>query len=461
MAERLGPGLKRGWTPSPVRAALRVAQMNLRRRVREAERSVFFWELVEMRGLRLEQLTTRVRRDLVSQAKEIQQWFDSYPELGRAQSTTGAASEAPVVVSAPVPAGVVPLLAGGRPPVGLTLPRSRPGWGWGGKLASMCPRRKRRPDPSRGAPSKRDSEPIVAGGEAEGKQRAVLPALLLGEPGVGVPPAALWPIVRCRLLMLECEAVLWEVAVALLVVPPWQWRDYRVVLRNVPVPGSACTSQDFGTVMREWWALSECMHPDVRTLTVYPIPFTSPAVPLWPLWPPALLFALVGFVEATEGACWAVAILRGFCRQQMALVAPPGRRRGRPPYETRRRAEDFVVAWERAHHRDRQGRLDGRVCWPRVHQHLGLLGCSDVGDCGTTPPEEKLRTKYARRQRTQTQSRGSGLGRPATFSSNHFCHGDWTRRLRLSRRHEAESTEAPKSGVGAAPRRRRGRHPHP
>ena len=114
MAERLGPGLHRGWTPSPVRAALRIAQMNLRRRVREAERSVFFWELVEMRGLRIEELTTRVRRDLVSQAKEIQVWFDRMHELERAESTAAAAPDAPAVVTAPVPAGVVPVLAGGR-----------------------------------------------------------------------------------------------------------------------------------------------------------------------------------------------------------------------------------------------------------------------------------------------------------------------------------------------------------
>src|SRR5262245_59914781 len=106
---RLGPGLKRGWTPSPVRAALRVAQMNYRRSVREAERVAIFCELVEMRGLRIEELTTRMRRDLVSQAKEIQQWFDSMHDLERAESTTAAAPDPPVVESAPVPAGVVPI----------------------------------------------------------------------------------------------------------------------------------------------------------------------------------------------------------------------------------------------------------------------------------------------------------------------------------------------------------------
>jgi len=111
MAERLGPGIKRGWTPSPVRAALRIAQMNAKRRVREAERVVIFWELVEMRGLRIEELTTRVRRDLVSQAKEIQQWFDRMHELERAESTTVPAPETATVVNAPVPAGEVPIRA--------------------------------------------------------------------------------------------------------------------------------------------------------------------------------------------------------------------------------------------------------------------------------------------------------------------------------------------------------------
>jgi hypothetical protein len=109
MAERLGPGLKRGWTPSPVRAALRIAQMNARRRVREAERISLFWELVELRGLGIEELTTRVRRDLVSQAKEIQVWFDRMHELERAESTTAPAPETATVVNAPVPAGEVPI----------------------------------------------------------------------------------------------------------------------------------------------------------------------------------------------------------------------------------------------------------------------------------------------------------------------------------------------------------------
>src|SRR5262249_52000959 len=114
-AERLGPGLKRGWTPSAVRAALRVAQMNARRRAREAERVAIFWELVELRGLRIEELTTRVRRDLVSQAKEIQQWFDRDHELASAETTTVAAPDAATVVNAPVPADGVPLQARGRP----------------------------------------------------------------------------------------------------------------------------------------------------------------------------------------------------------------------------------------------------------------------------------------------------------------------------------------------------------
>ena len=71
MGQRTGPGARRGWTPSPVRAERRIAQMNAARRAREAERVAIFWGLVEENGLQLEQLTTRVRRDLVSQAQRI------------------------------------------------------------------------------------------------------------------------------------------------------------------------------------------------------------------------------------------------------------------------------------------------------------------------------------------------------------------------------------------------------
>jgi hypothetical protein len=62
MSRRTGAGLKRGWTPSSVRAACRVAQMNAARRTREAERVAIFWDLVEESGLRVEQLTTRRRQ---------------------------------------------------------------------------------------------------------------------------------------------------------------------------------------------------------------------------------------------------------------------------------------------------------------------------------------------------------------------------------------------------------------
>src|SRR5262245_24546739 len=98
MGQRLGPGTRRGWTPSPVRAARRIAQMNAERRAREAERVALFWGLVEEQGLQLEQLTTRVRRALVSQAMEIQRWGD---ELARAQTTSVPVSEPAVVVKAP------------------------------------------------------------------------------------------------------------------------------------------------------------------------------------------------------------------------------------------------------------------------------------------------------------------------------------------------------------------------
>ena len=108
MGKRLGPGTRRGWTPSPVRAARRIAQMNAARRVRESERVALFWGLVEEQGLTLEELTTRVRRDLVSQAMEIQQWGD---ELARAETTPAPVPEPSVVVNAPVSAGAGPVRA--------------------------------------------------------------------------------------------------------------------------------------------------------------------------------------------------------------------------------------------------------------------------------------------------------------------------------------------------------------
>jgi hypothetical protein len=82
--------------------------MNAARRVREAERIALFWDLVEEQGLTLEELTTRVRRDLVSQAMEIQRWGD---ELARAQITSVPVLEPAVVVKAPVPASAGPVLA--------------------------------------------------------------------------------------------------------------------------------------------------------------------------------------------------------------------------------------------------------------------------------------------------------------------------------------------------------------
>jgi hypothetical protein len=216
--------------------------------------------------------------------------------------------------------------------------------------------------------------------DAEKWTRPAVPLLREG-PGVEVPPAGLFPILRGRLLMSEAEQVVWEVAVALLCVPAGRWNDYRVVLKNVPVPGSACTRRDFGTVMREWWLVRAAVWWSVE-------------------WAPFVLVALVGLVETLEGASWAEAILRGFCRRQMALVAPPGRQRQRPPYEAQHRTEDFLVAWERAHHHDRHGRLDGRVNWSRVLQNRAKVGIPDLGDCGITDPEEKLRTNYLRRGRT-------------------------------------------------------------
>jgi hypothetical protein len=129
MGQRTGPGTRRGWTPSPVRAARRVAQMNAARRARAAERVAIFWDLVEERGLTLEQLTTRVRRDLVSQAKEIQHWAD---ELARAESTPATVPEAATVVTASIPAGVVPVQAGAGRGRGARALRSRPGRGMGG-----------------------------------------------------------------------------------------------------------------------------------------------------------------------------------------------------------------------------------------------------------------------------------------------------------------------------------------
>jgi hypothetical protein len=108
MGQRTGPGTRRGWTPSPVRAARRIAQMNAARRAREAERVALFWDLVEEQGLWLEQLTTRVRRDLVSQAKWIQQCLDQTADVGGAECTTGPASGGAMVDKAP--GGVGPRL---------------------------------------------------------------------------------------------------------------------------------------------------------------------------------------------------------------------------------------------------------------------------------------------------------------------------------------------------------------
>jgi hypothetical protein len=88
--------------------------MNAARRLREAERVAIFWDLVEEQGLQLEQLTTRVRRDLVSQAMEIQRWGD---ELARAQTTPAPVPEPPVVVNAPVPVGAEPVRARNGGPI--------------------------------------------------------------------------------------------------------------------------------------------------------------------------------------------------------------------------------------------------------------------------------------------------------------------------------------------------------
>jgi hypothetical protein len=86
---RTGPGIKRGWTPTPVRAAHRLAQMAAARRVREAERVEIFWDLVEHYALTLEQLTPTRRRSLLAQAHEIQKWCDAEAAWrAREKSTT-------------------------------------------------------------------------------------------------------------------------------------------------------------------------------------------------------------------------------------------------------------------------------------------------------------------------------------------------------------------------------------
>ena len=90
--------------------------MNAARRAREAERVAIFWDLVEERGLTLEELTTRVRRDLVGQAKWIQQAvLDRVEELARAKTTPAAAPEAATVVTAPVRARRTPVRARTEP----------------------------------------------------------------------------------------------------------------------------------------------------------------------------------------------------------------------------------------------------------------------------------------------------------------------------------------------------------
>jgi hypothetical protein len=76
--------------------------MNAARRVREAERVALFWQLVEHYGLGLEQLTTRVRRDLVAQAREIQQWVDRTHDLSCTKSSTKSAPGVAVVDTAPI-----------------------------------------------------------------------------------------------------------------------------------------------------------------------------------------------------------------------------------------------------------------------------------------------------------------------------------------------------------------------
>src|SRR5262249_34646171 len=111
MGQRLGPGIKRGWTPSPVRAARRIAQMNAARRVREAERISVFWDLVEEQGLTLEELTTRRRRELMSWAKWLQQCLAQKDARARAKTTSVPVPEPAVVVNAPVPASAGPVLA--------------------------------------------------------------------------------------------------------------------------------------------------------------------------------------------------------------------------------------------------------------------------------------------------------------------------------------------------------------
>jgi hypothetical protein len=151
---------------------------------------------------------------------------------------------------------------------------------------------------------------------------------------------------RGRLVELECAAAVWEGSVALLGMPRERWRDYRQILEHLPVPGSAGMRPFYGAVLREW-------RP------------SRPVSPWWPLWPPVMLFVLVALVEMTEGAPWAVTLLRGFCRRQVATRLPPGCQRGRPSYHAFWCAVSELV---------RQERSEGDVSWPRIKRTMKGFG---------------------------------------------------------------------------------------
>jgi hypothetical protein len=151
---------------------------------------------------------------------------------------------------------------------------------------------------------------------------------------------------RERLVELECNAAVWEGAVALFNMPPERWREYRRTLEDLPVPGSAGKRPFFGAVLREW-------RP------------ARPVSPWWPLWPPVMLFVLVALVEMTEGAPGAVALLRGFCRRQIATRLPPGRQPGRPAY---------YAFWFAVTELVQQARAEGDVSWPRIKRTMKGFG---------------------------------------------------------------------------------------
>jgi hypothetical protein len=237
----------------------------------------------------------------------------------------------------------------------------------------------------------------VAGRGVGGKRRRVVvaeappdwsrPGWLVPPSGIPPPvpgePRVLWGVARGRQLEPECDEVVVQVARALLRVHPRRWQTYPTVLERIPVPGSAGRSltgkkPTFATVMREW-------RPP------------SPWPPWRPLWPPATLVFLVAVVVEYDGASWAVAMLRWFCRRVIRTTAPSRRRRGRPALETFNRPADIIVAYERA----RRGRPDGSVSHKQVVARLARLGY-DFSHLGpNTDPARQLKWNSTRRLRRQ------------------------------------------------------------